>query len=97
METVTARVIPVVTTTPKASADNRAGCYRGAPLRGSPSVTSQPGGVAGQIDEIAREVERLIVSHRNPEKFFVDRSEIAHQLRQVASEVRNGSAGGKSR
>lgn len=97
MEDVTARVTHVVTNPSQASADNRAGCYRGTPLRGFPPVTSQPGGVAGRIDEIAEEVERLIVSHRKPEKFFEDKSEIAHRLRQVASEVRYGTGKGGQR
>jgi hypothetical protein len=97
MASVTLRVTTVVTNPSQASADNRAGCDRGTPLRGSPPVTSQPGGVAGRIDEIAEEIERLIVSHRRPEKFFEDKSDIAHRLRQVASEVRYGTGKGKSR
>lgn len=33
--------------------------------------------------ELARRVERLMVSHRDPERFFVERSEIAAELRKI--------------
>ncbi len=45
---------------------------------------------AERIDDLARRVERLIVSHREPEYFFEERSEIVDGLRRIASEVLNG-------
>ncbi len=45
---------------------------------------------AEQIDELANRVERLIVSHRAPEYFFEEKSEIADSLRRIATEVHNG-------
>lgn len=45
---------------------------------------------AEQIKDLAERVERLIVSHRKPEHFFEEKSEIAEGLRRIASEVRHG-------
>lgn len=45
----------------------------GAPERGT--------WVAHDLAELASRVERLSVSHRDPEAFFVERSEIASELR----------------
>jgi hypothetical protein len=33
---------------------------------------------------LARRVARLTVSHKSPEKFFEDKSELAHAIRQIA-------------
>lgn len=34
--------------------------------------------------ELARRVARLTVSHRDPESFYVERSEIAAELRKIS-------------
>ena len=39
---------------------------------------------ADQIAELAERVERLTPSRRDPERFFVERSEIASELRAAA-------------
>lgn len=39
------------------------------------------------LSELARRVEKLRPSHRDPENFFIERDEIAHAIRQIA---RNG-------
>lgn len=36
------------------------------------------------LHELARRVERLMVSHRDPESFYVERSEIAAELRKIS-------------
>lgn len=36
------------------------------------------------LSELARRVEKLRPSHRDPENFFIERAEIAHALRQIA-------------
>ncbi|WP_062223148.1 hypothetical protein [Aureimonas sp. D3] len=44
-----------------------------------------PAGVSPEmLHEMARRVERLTVSRRDPEAFFVERSEIADALRKEA-------------
>jgi hypothetical protein len=40
---------------------------------------------AGELEAIAARVGRLSVSHRSPEKFFEDRSELAFELRALAA------------
>jgi hypothetical protein len=37
-----------------------------------------------ELQAIATRVARLTVSHRSPEKFFEDKSELAHAIRQIA-------------
>ncbi len=59
------------------------------PFRGAVRVEqerSKGGAVepAGRLAQIAAKVERLSVSHRDPETFFIERSEIAEELRAVA-------------
>ncbi|WP_036280797.1 hypothetical protein [Methylocystis sp. ATCC 49242] len=36
------------------------------------------------LSELARRVEKLRPSHRDPENFFIERAEIAFALRQIA-------------
>jgi hypothetical protein len=63
------------------------------PFRGAVRVGQErsKGGAVGRGTEVARDlanlasrVERLSVSHRDPEAFFVERSEIASELRAAA-------------
>lgn len=49
--------------------------------RALPSGRCACADIAGLCDDLARQVERLSVSRRDPEAFFVERSEIAAALR----------------
>ena len=40
--------------------------------------------VSTEIEALAERVQRLMVSHRDPERFFVERSDIAHEMRRLA-------------
>lgn len=40
------------------------------------------------LEEIAERVRRLVPSHRDPERFHLEKSEIEHQLRRMAREAR---------
>lgn len=40
--------------------------------------------MAERLFEIARRVERNLPSHRNPEAFHAEKSEIVHDLRRLA-------------
>lgn len=51
---------------------------RHTPLGGVTIVT------LADLDEIASRVQRLTVHRRDPERFFEERSEIAHELRKLA-------------
>jgi hypothetical protein len=42
------------------------------------------------LDRLAEAVARLSPSHRDPERFHIDRSEIAGELRELARRVRGG-------
>jgi hypothetical protein len=42
---------------------------------------------ANELRALARRVERLTVSHRWPEKFFEDKSQLAYELRMLARRV----------
>ncbi|WP_217629683.1 hypothetical protein [Paracoccus chinensis] len=44
--------------------------------------------VSDQLHVLAGRVLRLMVSHRNPEQFFVERSDIADEMRRLARAVR---------
>lgn len=44
--------------------------------------------VSAQIEALASRLLRLTVSHRDPEQFFVERSDIAGELRRLARAVR---------
>ena len=43
--------------------------------------------IATALENLASRIDYLTVSHRRPEKFFEDRSEIAANLRRLAREV----------
>ena len=38
--------------------------------------------------DLAERIRRLVPSHRDPERFHVEKSEIEHQLRRLAREAR---------
>lgn len=40
--------------------------------------------VRSEIEDLAQRVRRLTVSHRDPERFHIDKSEIAHELHCLA-------------
>lgn len=42
---------------------------------------------AYELRELAERVRRLSPSHRDPERFFVERSELAAMLRRLAEEM----------
>lgn len=41
-----------------------------------------------KIGDLANRIRRLCPDHRDPERFHIEKSEIEHQLRQLATEVR---------
>lgn len=41
-----------------------------------------------ELEAIAGEVDRLMVSHRDPERFFLDRSEIVVRLKRLERVLR---------
>lgn len=43
---------------------------------------------ADRLEELAFRVQRLMISHRDPERFFVERSDIADEMRRLARAVR---------
>jgi len=62
------------------------------PFRGAVRVgqeRSEGGAVepAGRLAQIAAKVERLSVSHRDPEAFFIERSELAEAIRVVSRNI----------
>jgi hypothetical protein len=44
--------------------------------------------LASRIDAIEERINRLTVSRRDPERFFIARSEIADDLRRMAQSIR---------
>lgn len=54
------------------------------PFRGEASNVRFAPAAVRQIETLACCVERLTISHRDPERFFIERSEIAHGLRELA-------------
>lgn len=61
--------------------------FRGAVRVGqerSDGVAVEP---AGRLAQLAAQIERLCVSHRDPEAFFIERSEIANELRVVSRNI----------
>lgn len=72
----------------KANREGQAGHSREGfpPFRGeTPNVPPVPmAGQGGQLVELARRIERLAPSHRDPEAFHVERDEIAKTLRRMA-------------
>jgi hypothetical protein len=61
------------------------GAGQGHPVRGvSLSRPSHRTSVSSrELLELATRVERLTVSHRNPERFHCEKSEIAYSLREI--------------
>ena len=62
------------------------------PFRGAVRVAQERsnGGAlepAGRLAQLAAQIERLSVSHRDPEAFFIERSEIANELRIVSRNI----------
>lgn len=55
-------------------------------LGGGKCPSSVP--VPSLIEDLADRVSRLTVSHRNPELFFENRSEIAYELAEIARRLR---------
>lgn len=51
-------------------------------------VRHTPCEVASEIEALAHRVLRLVVSHRDPERFFIDRSDIAGEMRRLARRMR---------
>lgn len=45
------------------------------------------GGAALELEALALRVDRLDVTLRDPERFHEEKSEIAHELRELASRV----------
>ena len=56
-----------------------------SPLKG---VSRVPTTTGTTLDEIAERIRRLVPSHRDPERFHVEKSEIEHDLRRLAREAR---------
>lgn len=66
------------------------------PYIGKPIYCVPPSGerhtpvpVSAQIEALASRVLRLTVSHRDPEQFFVERSDIAGEMRRLARRCAN--------
>lgn len=60
------------------------GAVRVEQERSNGGAVEHGAGVARDIAALASRVERLTLSHRDPEAFFVERSEIASELRAAA-------------
>lgn len=62
----------------------------GTPLKGGsqPHPEFHRPRLDADLAALAGRVQRLTVSHRDPERFHLDKSEIAHQLRQLAQGLR---------
>lgn len=56
-----------------------------SPLKG---VSRVPTSGCTALDDLAERVRRLVPSHRDPERFHVEKSEIEHDLRRLAREVK---------
>ncbi|WP_414833585.1 hypothetical protein [Afifella sp. YEN Y35] len=52
--------------------------------------TKPPADLAAQLADCARRAERLSPSHRNPERFHEDKSELVARLRSLSMEARRG-------
>jgi hypothetical protein len=50
-------------------------------------VTADPIDAAHNLERLAERVRRLSPSHRDPERFHMDKSEIAAALRRLAREI----------
>lgn len=56
-----------------------------SPLKGVSLVPTSEGTA---LVDLAERIRRLVPSHRDPERFHVEKSEIEHQLRRLAREAR---------
>lgn len=69
-------------------------CHSGEPKRLRPSDRSDrsdtPRVVTGALADLAARVARLSPSHRDPERYHVEKSEIAAELRRLAREATHG-------
>ena len=59
------------------------------PLSFSEDSIGEPA-IAQQLAEIARRIEANMPRHNDPEAFHSEKSQIAHDLRQIAREVGDG-------
>lgn len=41
-----------------------------------------------QLDDLIRRIRRLGPDHRDPERFHIEKSEIAHELRRLTEDLR---------
>jgi len=48
--------------------------------------------LAATVQELAKRVARNEPQHRDPERFHLEKSDIAHQLRAVASKIKEQRA-----
>lgn len=55
--------------------------------RGRPVGLAAP---AGELDELACRVARLVPSHRDPHRFHADKRDIVAELQRLAAEARRG-------
>ena len=61
--------------------------FRGAVRVGQERSEGEAVEPAGRLAQLAAQVERLSVSHRDPETFFIERSEIVAELRAVSRNI----------
>ena len=54
----------------------------------TPSARPRPQAPADRISAIADRVNRLILRHTDPEAFYVERSDISFELRDLAQHMR---------
>lgn len=50
-------------------------------------VRHMPSVARTEIEALAWRVQRLMVSHRDPERFFIERSDIAGEMRRLAQRL----------
>lgn len=43
--------------------------------------------LAGRLQQLSKQVARLIPDRRDPERFFEERSEVAYELREIADQM----------
>jgi hypothetical protein len=82
-------------TTSNLSRDNSTaghGTGQSAPFRGGPSCPAARVAVpkASDVLDLARRVRRLVPDHRDPERFHLDKSEIAGELHRLALTLERG-------
>jgi hypothetical protein len=61
------------------------GAGREGPTAGSPASRAVGPSLPDRLRDLAHQVQRLSPSHRNPEGFHEDKSEIVAELRRMAS------------